>query len=494
MKIIRILILLAFLSSPAWAQSELINSEVSISSETNKYIPPESEPVEIPEYKKLDEKMARERIEVLEAKSMDILDVLDFIEDTSGLTILVDENISGEVSIYLKDVDVRDALRIILDTLKLAFRENNGLIKVMTAEEYQTLYGKEFNEGVEIKSISLQHVEYEEVRPLLAQLSSPQGKLHIDNLTNTVIIIDDSESIESMVTLLDELDVPLETEIFSLMYANVKEVSKKIEEVLTDKIGRVQYDEKSNKITVTDTHLKIKEISVLIKKLDEEDKQYVWKTKTLQITLNDEHETGVDWEAIVSDYQSVQFNGFTNTSNEFQTKQICIGTVSGEDYPILLEALDTVGVIQELSNEDILAEGLEAVLTVNTRDLNLGLDMQEKRKEKVNHEQFRLNLSLEEVEEGFKASLDPEIYLLPSALGEPKVLKSSVKEKDVVVHLKKGATVVVGGLFKEVPVEYIRKIPILGEIPFLGFAFRLQKEQLRNTEIITFLSAETRKK
>ena len=34
------------------------------------------------------------------------------------------------------------------------------------------------------------------------------------------------------------------------------------------------------------------------------------ETKTLQIILNDEHRDGIDWEAIVSDYQSLPFAGF----------------------------------------------------------------------------------------------------------------------------------------------------------------------------------------
>jgi len=46
---------------------------------------------------------------------------------------------------------------------------------------------------------------------------------------------------------------------------------------------------------------------------------------------------------------------------------------------------------------------------------------------------------------------------------------------------------VIGGLFKDIMMESTRKIPLLGDLPLLGFAFRNKAQQIRRTEIIIFL-------
>ena len=45
---------------------------------------------------------------------MDILDFLKFISQKSGLNVVVP--MCGKITIYLKDVDIKDALKIVLET------------------------------------------------------------------------------------------------------------------------------------------------------------------------------------------------------------------------------------------------------------------------------------------------------------------------------------------------------------------------------------------
>ena len=72
---------------------------------------------------------------------------------------------------------------------------------------------------------------------------------------------------------------------------------------------------------------------------------------------------------------------------------------------------------------------------------------------------------------------------------QPQVVGGSVGEKKgLTLKLQEGTTIVVGGLFKSVQVEATRKIPLLGDLPLLGFAFRMQGQRLRATEIIVFLT------
>ncbi|MBW2712652.1 MAG: hypothetical protein JRC77_02780, partial [Deltaproteobacteria bacterium] len=92
-------------------------------------------------------------------------------------------------------------------------------------------------------------------------------------------------------------------------------------------------------------------------------------------------------------------------------------------------------------------------------------------------------------------SLRLEIYqeitkLTPSSEGNeaevgPTLLNRSV-ENTVVV--KDGQTVVIGGLLDEQTTEKISKVPFLGDIPFLGWAFKSTSEEVIKTNLLIFLT------
>ena len=69
-------------------------------------------------------KVVKTTLDTLDVQEMDIKEVLKRIAFQSGLEIILDEDISARVTIYLKDVDVFDALRIILDTNNLAYSQD----------------------------------------------------------------------------------------------------------------------------------------------------------------------------------------------------------------------------------------------------------------------------------------------------------------------------------------------------------------------------------
>ena len=59
------------------------------------------------------------------------------------------------------------------------------------------------------------------------------------------------------------------------------------------------------------------------------------------------------------------------------------------------------------------------------------------------------------------------------------------------IRVDAGDTVIVGHLFKKVMVESTWKIPLLGDLPLLGFVFRNQGQKQRQSEVITFLTIKT---
>lgn len=70
-------------------------------------------------------------------------------------------------------------------------------------------------------------------------------------------------------------------------------------------------------------------------------------------------------------------------------------------------------------------------------------------------------------------------------LGNPPI-KSSVVETNVVVD--NGGTVVIGGVFITNNQNTTEKVPLLGDIPFLGWAFKYKNDLGSRRELLVFIT------
>ena len=71
------------------------------------------------------------------------------------------------------------------------------------------------------------------------------------------------------------------------------------------------------------------------------------------------------------------------------------------------------------------------------------------------------------------------------AVGSPVIAKRSA---ETVVVTADGQTVVIGGLMETQKTEVKRKVPILGDIPLLGLAFRRTIKEDQKKELLIFLT------
>jgi len=72
-----------------------------------------------------------------------------------------------------------------------------------------------------------------------------------------------------------------------------------------------------------------------------------------------------------------------------------------------------------------------------------------------------------------------------NSVGSPVIAKRSA---ETVVVTANGQTVVIGGLMETVKTEVIRKVPVLGDVPLLGLAFRRTVRDDQKKELVIFLT------
>lgn len=78
------------------------------------------------------------------------------------------------------------------------------------------------------------------------------------------------------------------------------------------------------------------------------------------------------------------------------------------------------------------------------------------------------------------------VTLIPAALGWPVV---DVRTSQTSVSVDSGETIVLGGLIKDDERVTKRKVPFLGDIPFLGKAFQYEYKNQTKTNLLIFITA-----
>ena len=440
-------------------------------------------------------------IDVLELNDMSILDAIALIIRKTGINIVAGESTAGRVTVHLKNVDALDALRIILEPNGLAYAQEEEGLYVMSAQDFQEKYGHKFGEGVQAKIVPLSFAEAPDVVAILNRIKSPSGKVLSEEKSNTIILLDSPSKIADMMKLVKEVDAQRFTMVFELGLAKASDLSQKVEGMLTKNVGRVKFDGRSNKLIVTDTAAKIEEIRKVVNDIDQRGRQVLVEARIAQIALNDEHRMGVDWEAIVSDYHSLSLASQSNLSDAQKRGTLSIGTIADEDYSILIEALDTVGSVDILSTPSvtainnkearILVGPTQPYVTTATAAPSAGPSTTA---ESVNFIDVGVKLFVTPTvhADGFiTMKIRPEVSSMtgsvsPGAGNAAPVVETS--EAETTVHVKNGVTIVIGGLIKEEKTRMTKKVPILGDVPFLGMAFRSYSHDVKKTEIVIFLT------
>ncbi len=442
-------------------------------------------------------------VDVLDLKKMDILDVLKLISQKTGRNIMASQKVKGRVTVFLRDVEVQEALRILLDAYGWAYRESpDGTIKVMTAKEFEDKFGYSFGHQNKPQIVRLLFVNPNDLIPALNQMKSASGKIIADEKSSSLILIDQQDRIDAMREVIAQLDVMLDTEVFDLSYAKADEISSKIEMSLTPGIGKMKFDERSNKVIVSDTKEKLERINRIISEFDQKDKAVFIEAKILQIILNNEHKLGVDWEVILSDLNDMNItNDFNILSSSDKRGTMSVGTLGSDKYRLFVEMLDTVGTTEILSSPrittvnnkeaKILVGSTEPYVTTSTTTPASGATTTA---ETVNFLDVGIKLAVTPTihNDGFiTLKIQPEVSTVTSNLTTSNnntipIVETSEAETTVIV--KDGVTIVIGGLIKEEKINSMKRVPVLGRIPVLGAAFRNDSKKKVKTEIVILLT------
>jgi type IV pilus assembly protein PilQ len=153
----------------------------------------------------------------LDFQQADLRLVLRAFNEISGLNIVIDPTVQGSVDVALRDVPWDQALDIILRANKLGYILDGTIVRiapltVLADEEAQRrkLADEQALAGqLQVLTRTLSYARAEELQALLTRSAlSQRGAVQVDPRTNTLIITDLSDRLQTATQLLDTLDKP----------------------------------------------------------------------------------------------------------------------------------------------------------------------------------------------------------------------------------------------------------------------------------------------
>jgi len=427
---------------------------------------------------KLDERKRNEPLYTgerisLSFQSVDIRSLLQIIADVAGTNMVVSDSVSGELAMRLQNVPWDQALDIILRTKGLGLRQQGNVMLVAP----------------------------------LGELASRERE--------------EAEAEKSKVTL-----APLRSEIIQINYAKAADVVallKSGENSILSERGRVTLDERTNNILVLETREKLAEIRALITRLDIPVRQVLIESRI--VIANDDYsrEIGARFGAGASGNTKgnnpISFGVGGNTTANTATTATSSGANTGVEatgFNFNLPAAANAGRIgfALLGSDFLLDLELSAlqtegrgevvstprVITANGKQASIEqgreIPYQQSSSSGATTVAFKkavLSLKVtpqitpdEKVVMDLEVNNDSQGQDVNTGTGTAPSIDTRKVNTQVLVD--NGQTVVLGGIYDQSKVDSESKVPLLGDIPFIGRAFRFDTSRTNKRELLIFVT------
>ncbi len=158
-----------------------------------------------------------EPIKTLNFQAAEIRSVVRFLADYGKVNVVVAPAVQGNVTISIRDVTWKQALEIIGRTYDLAVvYEDEGYIRILPAADYRRemtetkKYQQEQNDLVELETqiIKIRNSTSESIVEAVKSLLSTRGKATADPRTNSIVLQEIPENIAEVAKYIEELDQP----------------------------------------------------------------------------------------------------------------------------------------------------------------------------------------------------------------------------------------------------------------------------------------------
>jgi type IV pilus assembly protein PilQ len=172
------------------------------------------------ERRKLMPQYTGERIS-LNFQSVDVRQVLQIIGDVANTNMVISDSVTGEIALRLQNVPWDQALEIILRSKGLGMRKTGNVIQVAPAAELAQRDKEELEQQkqkvdlspLRSEIIQINYAKASDLKALIttdkSTLLSERGRISVDERTNTLIVLESRDKLAEIRELIAKLDIPV---------------------------------------------------------------------------------------------------------------------------------------------------------------------------------------------------------------------------------------------------------------------------------------------
>ena len=410
----------------------------------------------------------------LNFQSIEVRAVLQLIADFTELNLVASDSVTGSITLRLQNVPWDQALDLVLKTRGLDSRQIGNVLMVAPAQEIAERERQEI-----------------EANKQLAELA------------------------------------PLQSEFIRIRYAKAIDVVGLFEAgseeggALISERGSVVVDERTNSIVVTDTAAKLAEIRDLIEKVDIPIRQVMIEARIVIASSNIDEQLGIRWGG---GYLNVSGDKFTSIAGDTASATNLNSQLIGGDQVDMPSApFVDLGVAEATSGFAVGFTSTDLFLTAELSALEASGEGEVVSQPKVitgDKQKASIKSGTEiPYQEGAASGATTTAFkeavlkldVTPNITPDDRILLDLVVNQDSVgdlvpsgnggliptidttelmtqVLVGNGETVVLGGVFKNEELVKVEKVPLLGDIPYLGNLFKSTANSQQKTETLIFIT------
>ena len=171
----------------------------------------------------------------LNFQDLPIRTVLQIIADYNGFNLVVSDTVAGSLTLRLNGVPWDQALDIVLKTKGLDKRMEGNVLLVAPAEELTAREARELearkkveeNEPLISEFIQINYAKASEIAALLksdgTSILTPRGQVTVDERTNTLLVKDTAMGIDTVKKAVETLDIPIKQVIIEARMVTIRD-------------------------------------------------------------------------------------------------------------------------------------------------------------------------------------------------------------------------------------------------------------------------------
>jgi type IV pilus assembly protein PilQ len=429
----------------------------------------------------------------LDFQDIEVRAVLQIIADFTELNLVASDTVQGRITLRLQNVPWDQALEMVLKNKGLDKRQVGNVLMVAPAAEIAERERQEITTKKQLEELAPLRTEYIRVRYANAKemfelfrgegqggsgggggqggsratgsVLSERGQGVVDERTNSIIITDTAERIEAFKRLVDQIDIPIRQ---VMIEARIVIANTDFERELGVRWGGAGFNANNSRII---------DFAGSQEGLDDEDGTRPYRF----------------WNPNAGDDNSLNItenNAVDMAVNNTNAATAAIGVLTDNTYLDLeLSALETSGYAEIVSQPKVITSDKQLAIIKSGKEIGF-LETAPSGGTTTGFREAVLKLEVTpQITPDNRIIMDLNVWKDSVATievsGRPTLDITRLQTK---VLVNNGQTVVLGGVFSIEGLKGETKVPVLGDIPYLGRLFKKTVDNQFKTELLIFVT------